>query len=99
MNRTRRAAKRTNFNVQVHRPPPVPTQPEFWVGPYGMLVPTSVTSVISEDGGNRIYRDGHLTNAYVDPQKKISKYRYLGLYADAGRDGRWYFSASKSIGE
>lgn len=67
----------------------------FWEGPYGMLVPSTVVSVPYKDGGNVMYRDGKISDTYVDGRQFLSKDRYLGLYATNGRDGRWYYTPRK----
>jgi hypothetical protein len=67
----------------------------FWEGPYGMLVPSTVSSVPYFDGGNVMYRDGKISDTYVDPKQHQSRERYLGMYATPGRDARWYYTPRK----
>jgi hypothetical protein len=89
-NRSRaRAHKR--YNVKPYLPAPEADPAPYWQGPYGMLVPYSIVSVQYSDGGNVIFRDGTISDAWVDPKFFLPKDRYLGMHATLGKDGQWYF--------
>lgn len=45
---------------------------EYWKGPYDILVPFNIDSIISPDGINRLNRDGK--------EEKITKEEYFNLY-------------------
>jgi hypothetical protein len=69
--------------------------PEFWEGPYGMMVPGHIDMVPYTDGGNLMYKDGTITNAYVT-KPKIDQHMYMAIYGKQGRDGRWYYDDKKA---
>jgi len=50
-----------------------------WVGPYGILVPNNCTYVKAEDGSNRHYSHGAITEKYVP--EPITESQYKEKYA------------------
>jgi hypothetical protein len=70
--------------------------PEYWEGPYGIMVPSHVDMVPYTDGTNMIYKDGTISNVYADG-KKLNQLRYMALYGNQGRDGRWYYDNKKAM--
>lgn len=62
----------------------------FWVGPYGILVPDEIDSIVARDGGNTLYRDSSETKMYVDSPPTEAEYK--NLYATKGSHGIWYYN-------
>lgn len=62
-----------------------------WVGPYNVLVPNYITSVVASDGGNRRFKDGGETEMgiFLDPPMDAKTYRER--YATKGDDGKYYY--------
>ncbi len=61
----------------------------YWVGPYGILVPNHITYVKAEDGSNRHYSHGAITEKNIT--KPITESMYKDKYAifDAETNS-WY---------
>ena len=84
-------------------PPAIPyssqrkAAPDFWQGPYGVLVPAHVTSVPYNDGANMIYQNGNITDVHVPSFKRMDEKIYKALYTEQGRDGKWYYDPRKSF--
>ena len=55
----------------------------FWVGPYGMLVISTVSSVLAENGIDTHHSDGPVTDKRRDT--------YLKTYASSNDDNIWYY--------
>ncbi len=64
---------------------------KFWTGPYGVLVPDYLESVVAEDCCNTLYKDGTETKMVTDPDKLLSKYEYLAVYTIEKSDGKRYY--------
>lgn len=58
----------------------------YWVGPYKVLVPNSITSIVAKDGRNTRYKNGSETEMAVQP---ITKEKYLATYAT--KSGKKYY--------
>jgi hypothetical protein len=63
----------------------------YWVGPYGVLVPSHIKHVISKDGVNIHYSNGLITDMCIDPSKSMSQEQYRNKYAREGMYGLWYW--------
>lgn len=64
---------------------------EYWIGPYGILIPDTIKSVIDIDGINTIYKDGsstEISNGGKVISEQIYKDRYTIYNSD---DGKWYY--------
>jgi hypothetical protein len=83
------------YIVKPHIPAQDPTPEPYWEGPYQMLVPSHIQSVPYKDGGNVMYRDGVISDTYVDPKLVLSKDKYLGRFATYGKDGQWYYTPNR----
>jgi len=66
----------------------VPSQ--FWVGPYGVLVPNSITKVKAIDGKNWIKKDGSETERFI-PYPWPTKEQWLIQNANLCEDGCYYY--------
>jgi hypothetical protein len=64
---------------------------DFWVGPYGIKVPTYTTDVLMPDGFNLIDKWGNQTTGIPPNDEKMDKEIYLAKYAVLGRDGDYYY--------
>jgi hypothetical protein len=64
----------------------------YWIGPHGMLVPSTVKSVTASDGYNMLYSDGTETEMWSE-QKAPTKEEYLAKYAQQrGSDGLYFYA-------
>jgi len=65
-----------------------------WIGPYGILVPNEIESIVGDDGCNILSKYGPQTEIYCE--KRLSEAKYKKLYAkfDA-KDGKWYYQEPK----
>lgn len=68
----------------------------YWVGPYGVLVPNNIGSVVASDGGNTRYKTGGETEmcVYLDPpmNETIYKEKYATF-----KDGNYYYDIDKEL--
>jgi hypothetical protein len=62
---------------------------EFWNGPFGVLVPDSVTKVKDTDGINMRYKNGSSTEMVSGPL--LSEAEYKARYAVLEADGNYYY--------
>lgn len=62
---------------------------KFWTGPYGVRVPMHLDSVVADDGGNTLYRDGSVTEMFVEPE--MTKKEYFRVHAEQRADGHWWY--------
>lgn len=61
----------------------------YWIGPYGILVPNDVLYVVAADGINTLYIDGSETEMATDTP--LSEEEYKKLYARFDDvDNQWY---------
>lgn len=58
----------------------------FWTGPYGVLVPTEIRSVVAEDGLNSVDIDGFETEMYTS--KPLTKDEWLAKFSTVDENGR-----------
>lgn len=58
----------------------------FWIGPYGMLVESIVSSVVAENGVDTHHSDGTITVNY-----RGTREAYLKVYASSDDDKLWYY--------
>lgn len=58
----------------------------FWTGPYGVLVPVEIRSVVAEDRINSVDIDGSVTEVYTD--KPLTKDEWLASYSTVDESGR-----------
>ena len=63
----------------------------YWVGPYGVLIPSYIESVISDDGCNKYYSDGTETEMHGDSSEYMTLEQYRNKYAEEGTHGLWYW--------
>ena len=65
----------------------------YWIGPYGVLVPQGLKSVVAKDGGNTRYFDGTETEKFVVSLKggPMTKYKYRAKYARISEYGHWIY--------
>ena len=64
----------------------------YWVGPYGMLIPSTIDAVSAEDGSNTTYSDGSTTEMGVRLTVPMTRERYLSERATLSDDGHWYYA-------
>ena len=62
----------------------------YWVGPYGILVPNHIRDIVAKDGGNTLYKRGIVTQKCV--RSKMTEETYKKTYAKFNtKDGKWYY--------
>jgi len=68
---------------------------KYWVGPFGILVLTSIGAVPCADNVNILYRDGSQTKMLSSgPDMEESVYKYL--YADYFKTtGKWHYKMNR----
>ena len=54
---------------------------KYWQGPYGILIPNTINSVVAEDEYNLVYRSSARTNTYSYFYHKITEAQYKNKYA------------------
>jgi hypothetical protein len=59
-----------------------------WVGPYGVLVPNDILTVMAADGHNRQDKNGIKTEKFV--KMHMTEELYKSMYAEL-RDGFYYY--------
>lgn len=66
----------------------------YWIGPYGILVPNNINHVVASDGGNIFYKDGRETEMFV--VNPVSEEEYKKRYAQFNDiDKMWYYIRPK----
>ncbi len=67
----------------------------YWIGPFGVLVANNINSVVAEDGGNTLHKNGSMTKMCC--MDRISKETYLEKYATRNKsDNKWYYNDTPS---
>ncbi len=67
---------------------------EYWVGPYSVLVPSTILGVYSADGHNVVYREGIQTQVLVlrnRKKDKLSLREYRQKYAHPSGWWTWWW--------
>lgn len=67
------------------------TQHFYWIGPYGIRVPNTISDVVAEDGYNIMDSSGSVTKMFKD-LKSPTEEEYKEKYAKLGTDGYWYYT-------
>ena len=66
---------------------------QYWIGPYGILVPSKINSVLAEDGYNTLYSDGCETEMFRIDGPHMDATKYKKLYATYNsNNGVWYYT-------
>lgn len=64
---------------------------EYWEGPYGILVPAYITSVLAEDGYNTLYDNGGQTEI-GSTHNNMTETQYKKKYAVySAANQKWYY--------
>ncbi len=63
----------------------------YWIGPYGMLIPSTVSSVKAENGIDIHHSDGSITG------KKMTREIYLDKYASKNDANVWYYIEEEEV--
>ncbi len=65
----------------------------YWLGPYDVLVPNHINSVVDGDQCNTLYKNGSMTRMCCPYPNLISKESYLKKYAIYNEsDNKWYYN-------
>jgi hypothetical protein len=63
----------------------------YWVGPYGIRVPSHLTHIKAADGANILRNNGSVTERGLGGRNPLTKEEYLAKYTELRDDGhRWY---------
>src|SRR5438552_3989176 len=73
------------------------SNPQYWTGPYGILVPMSVISVTATDGYNSLCQDGSETERF-SRQKSPTREEYLKQNATFNPTDLSYYWKSPTVG-
>ena len=65
----------------------------YWEGPWGVLVPNSVTECVAMDGENSCYPDGSETELGVEEEDEPTEQEYKDKYCHQRADGKWYYGS------
>jgi hypothetical protein len=69
----------------------------YWIGPYGVLVSSSISEVVGSDGISLITKDGKINDLNPCPMHggKMTKKRYIERYTIKGNNNGHYFYIGK----
>jgi len=63
----------------------------YWTGPYGVLVPNDINSVVAEDGYNTTRISGETTEMFMENAPDMNAEIYRSRYCVL-KDGNYYYS-------
>lgn len=68
------------------------TKEEYWIGPFGVKIPTTIDEVVSVDRCNRVFQNGGSTQMYLQIFHPYTESEYKEKYATFNvDDGCWYW--------
>ena len=67
---------------------------KYWIGPYNVRVPVSVSHVVANDGYNTMHRDGGVTEKFCHGVN-MTEEKYKNLYTVLGNDGHYYWKTKE----
>ena len=64
----------------------------YWFGPYDVLVPNKIESVVAADGYNTHYKNGKITEMGCPDCVQMNEKKYKSKYATYNKkDSKWYY--------